>query len=259
MLAYPAGRGYKFYVKAIITTDTHFSDTPHTVTVLSAFAKELAKQIKANDCKVLINCGDWISNDQRQLEQVFKLFRDHISIPIVTVLGNHSWWVTGSDRFKVTVPQLIKFHATLFERFNIHYLEDSNFILDDVIFCGFDGWYCHYDPPSRDKSYMPPVVDGDPTHQWMQRRAMQSLGRVLDTDLSTYRKKVCVTHFTPPIGNSAWEEMSASPRLTNLISEKFDFFFVGHSHKEFDEMADNCRVINVGSDYNLPKFKVIEI
>jgi predicted phosphodiesterase len=56
------------------------------------------------------------------------------------------------------------------------------------------------------------------------------------------------------------EYFGANPRYEEFLS-KVDYLIVGHTHAKFDGIAQNghTRVINVGSDYEAPKFQILEV
>jgi predicted phosphodiesterase len=247
-------------------TDTHFGHDQNTYEVLSAFVDELAGVISTQNVKALVHNGDWISCDPKKLKKVFRLFRSRINIPIMAVFGNHDLWTkqNPSRRQFRTLPEILRHRALMCKEFAIVDLGQQDCIHGGVVFCGFDGWYAYMDVPTNDHRFLPSFTEGVPTHQWLQRRAVRDLGRVLDSpDLISFGlksyKKVCVTHFGPPIGDHAWPEMCASKQILEVVAEKFDYFLIGHSHQKVDQMVGNCRVINPGGDYNKPSYSLIEI
>lgn len=155
-------------------------------------------------------------------------------------------------------------HKEWFKEHNVHHLEEGPHVVDDVIVCGFDGWYNRADPPTNDSDRMIGNIEGCPAMVYHSSRAYKELCRVLDTDTDSYRKSICVSHF-PPFGGDrkglTERDMSysANPRYLEPITEKFDVFCVGHSHMHVDRIENGCRLLNAGSDYNSPRFVIFDV
>ena len=84
-------------------------------------------------------------------------------------------------------------------------------------------------------------------------------------------KLVCATHhsLTPYRGYGSAREDTMSGNFSHLdfLSEDFDLVLNGHSHQEVDHTHEyvygntvhSCRIVNVGSDYDKPKYRILEI
>ena len=257
--------------KIALTTDTHYGISPKTCLILEKFLIKLASE----DFDVLIHTGDWISHKQAQMEKVFKLFRKHINKPILGVLGNHdlwdqdSWGHNNKRAYKQTLQSYEEMKVqqrSLMQQYEIDYLQDLYpYIFEDkVAIYGFDGWYHYLPPPSNDHYFMPQFIKNCPADQYLNYRAYKTLDAILlhldELKISKpHLKTVCVTHHPPYNFDPVWLSMSANPQFMEVISEKFNYFFVGHSHKNEDWLKGSCRVVNAGSDYNRPNYKIIEV
>jgi hypothetical protein len=186
------------------------------------------------------------------------------------VRGNHDFWdyaknygYTSSGR-KLLWGEMQQQHKKWFKELNVHHLEEGPYVVDDVIVCGFDGWYGQGNPPTNDEAMIVGNIEGCPAMVYHSSRAYKELCRVLDTDTDSYAKAICVSHF-PPFGGDKKGlserdlSFSANPRYFDPITEKFDVFCVGHSHMRVDRIDNNCRLLNAGSDYNLPKFVIFDV
>ncbi len=257
-------------VKLMLTSDTHYGFNHKTHQRHENFLKTLQDTIESDDIKCVIHAGDWSVNKQDQFYHTMKMFRKHIdpSIPIAAVRGNHDFWDLP-DGYKIKrkrmFGELQNLHREWFEEHNIHHLETGPLVVDDVIICGFDGWYGKADPPTNDEERIIGTVEGCPAMVYLSSRAYKELDRVLDTDTDDYAKAICVTHF-PPFGGD-WKNgadakdisFCANPKYLQPITEKFDVFCMGHSHQRVDRIDNYCRLLNSGSDYNMPRFLVFEV
>ena len=257
-------------VKFLLTSDTHYGYSPKTHRFHEKFLSELRDVIEEQEIACVIHAGDWSVNKQDQFYRTMKMFRQYIDprIDLVAVRGNHDFW-DSTDGYKVKSKrqwgQLSRLHKEWFKELNIHHLEEGNVVIDDVIVCGYDGWYGQATPPTNDKKMIVNNIEGCPAMVYHSSRAFKELTRVLNTDTSQYAKAICVSHF-PTFGGD-WKSKNnpndmmfcANPKYMEPITDKFDVFCVGHSHLHVDRIENNCRLLNAGSDYNQPKFLVFEV
>lgn len=257
-------------VKFVLTSDTHYGFNDKTHRRHENFLTTLWEAIEIDEIACVIHAGDWSVNKQDQFYRTMKMFRKYIDIriPIVCVRGNHDFW-DYADGYKVRHKrqwgELSRIHREWFKEMNIHHLEEGNMVIDDVIVCGFDGWYGIGNPPTNDEAMMIGNIEGCPSMVYHSSRAYKELMRVLDTDIDSYAKAICVSHF-PPFGGDYKNghdpkdlRYSANPRYLDPITEKFDVFCMGHSHGRVDRIENNCRLLNCGSNYNLPRFLIFDV
>lgn len=184
-------------------------------------------------------------------------------------------WNQKNSRYnkKISYEQMKITQREWFEELNIHYLQDGSFSFkDEAIFYGYDGWYKHLPPPSNDKHWMPPVAKMCPIDQYLNFRANRTLDSILESaeDLKTtmpHLKTICATHhsLTPYRGGA--DTMNGDFRHLDFLCKDFDLVLNGHSHQEVDQVHEylggndvsTCRVVNVGSDYDKPKYRIIEV
>ena len=247
----------------ILTSDTHYGMDGKTHSKHDKFWRKVAKSIVDNDVKCLVWAGDLSANKQRQLRRTIQHMREHVKIPVVLVRGNHDFWDAWDPRDEGSGNRawhlLEADHRQLFGEFNISHLEDGPVVIDDVIICGWDGWYGMSNPPTNDERFMFRDYRGAPMHVFLSNRAWKKFDEVLATDVDKYRAAVAVTHFNPYVTDWKWADMCANLKFYDLIKEKFDVFCCGHNHQFKDRVEDGCRVLNSGSDYNNPKFLLFEV
>lgn len=258
-------------MKMMLTSDTHYGHSKNTHKVHERFLKEIQQEIIHNDIKVLIHSGDWISNQQHQFERTVKMFRDAIDIPIVAVRGNHCLWDYRKDKWddmrgimvpnrKMSWESMDARHREMFEKYNIHHLEHhGQFVIEDIVILGFDGWYYHMNAPTNDGGMIVPYVGGATSMMFHSHRAYTQLDKILAIDTEQYRKAVCVTHHPPFASSPQWEPYSANPRFLEPIKEKFDVLCTGHSHRYRNDVEGETLILNCGSGYDKPKYIIFEV
>lgn len=246
-------------MKIALVTDLHAGHSNKTRQLHEKFFK----QIKLENPDLLICNGDWISSQFHQLESIFKFTRNMFGdkLIILGVLGNHDYWEANDWKRKNSVNELwFKEREELFDRYDIQYLEKSSYVKDNLYIAGFDSWYKTANPPSNDYLFLPREINGASVHQYMMHRSYRSLDRIL-LESKEYSDKIrlCVTHFAPYTKNPFYDGMCAPASYMEEITEQFHYFIVGHSHQDEDFIHNGCRVINVGSDYDKPKHKILEL
>jgi len=250
-------------MKGMLTSDTHAGFSKRTIEVHEGEFLPLAqKTIEEQKIEVFFHAGDWASNKQDQLYRTLKLFRKYISIPIVTVFGNHDFW--EYDRFRRLRGGWEAEQRRRLEwckEFNIHYLGEGPAVFGDVLVLGFDGWYNYTNPPTKDtdSDLMHPYIQSAPSMVYLQNRAYKELDKLLQHDTDAYRKVIGMSHFPPFTEDSKYEVFCANLKYFQPLKEKCDVLLFGHSHKEVDRVEDDCHILNCGSHYDKPKFKIFEV
>lgn len=264
-------------MRIALTTDTHFGISNSTQKIHKKFLSGLQKE----SFDILIHTGDIASHKQSQLKKSLSMFREYLpEVPILVVLGNHDlWdrdsWCPNNPRYakKISYRTMKTIQREWFKELGIHYLQDSPYIYkEEVVIYGYDGWYKKIPPPSNDKNFMPPYVEDIPIDVYLNARSHKSLENILKEaenikENSPNCKLVCATHHSLVGYRGGIPGMDGDPRHLDFLSEYFDLVLFGHSHQELDtvhEYVDNgrsysCRVVNAGSDYNSPKYKILEI
>lgn len=240
-------------MRILITSDTHTgfdnkTDHIHRTRMFPAM-KEQAPEL-------VIHAGDW---GIRRKENVFKAFRDFRKnfpdIPIIGVLGNHDYWQYGT---------LKKDHQSLIAQINTEALDNGITLLNGfeayfgkIVVFGFPGWYGSEPLCSNDPYNMYKWVDSDSLLRQQSRECFEDA--VVFARDSSFSPKICVTHFPPYSMDPQWGGFCANQMYFDPLCEKFNYLIVGHSHQREDFFHKGCRVINPGSDYNKPKFVVLDL
>lgn len=229
-----------------IITDIHINsfDQPKTW-AFEEFVRSL-------NIDLLIICGDIATASQDEIEQAFKSIRkEKPKLKVACVLGNHDYWV--EDNSHTSIFDIKEFHQELFQKYDVHYLQQNKLELDNVTIYGFDGWYTTSNTGTKDPMRMPMSSGmGELTpHLFMQREEINSVDYILKDIESnpTNKTKILVTHFNL-IQNKGFERMSGNVRLLKFFTSDFDYIFFGHSHQQVDQVIGKSRIINVGADYD---------
>ena len=247
-------------MKILLTSDTHHAFTANsTVKINRKFWQKVAEQ----DFDVMVHTGDWCTtNAEVQMRKAIKQCRNYIDKPILTVLGNHDYW----SKNHIDPRSMINYHEKVFEEFDIVYLDRETIQINDILFYGYDSWYHVPNPPSNDYYWMPRIVETLPINHYMSKRMDASFERVMD-DIEKDEsglKKICVTHMSPYLRKNWFMDrvhigLSGNPKHLPFITKHCEALLIGHTHRELDEVVDGCRIVEAGSDYNNPKFKILEV
>ena len=263
-------------MKALIFTDPHRGHDHKTHIVHHRFFLKIKKIIEKQYVDIVIISGDICSNKTEQYESFFRAIREILpEIPILIVHGNHDYWDLGWYTKKKRHPKNgIKEKDSIYQdvcrKYNIHYLQYNPFVWNnEIVICGFDGWYAHNTDATNDKAVMAKSVESSPTFNFMSWRAYDALDFSLKyvEGLTNEMKKVCVSHFSLNPKNANDELFSGNPSYFNFIIENFDVFIYGHTHNFEDQVYGKCRVVNAGTakdahnvhGYNRPQAYVIDI
>ena len=264
-------------MKIILTSDLHYGCAPNNANKLNKFFQKLANTVKEEKVDLVILAGDLASTRQRQFKKCLELANTLLPCNIAVVRGNHDLW-DGEDRKDDrancrTYAEMDNEQKAFMKTLGIHHLEEGPMEFDDVLICGFDGWYGNANPPTNDKYWMPQTHEGCPIMTYLSNRAWKYFDKCLELDTSKYRKSVIVTHFNPYIFGKGYRGyvpdpeidflMSANPKFLDEIRGKFDVLCCGHTHAfkdDIDESGDKpLRILNSGSDNNQPKYLLFEV
>jgi len=130
---------------------------------------------------------------------------------------------------------------------------------DGIKIYGWDGWY-HERPLSNDFTHMFPQLNGVEFHSAFTSRAQHALEKILE-EATVEETNIAVTHFNLLPQFEDWDvmKMDGNHKFLDFVKEKFNYHIFGHSHVEYYREHGNCLVLNSGSGYNEPMYKLIEI
>ena len=259
-------------MKIAITTDTHYCKVFHSIIV------KMLEEIKKNDPDILIHCGDVASTNWLEQKLFWSLAREILGkkIIMITVKGNHDWWDKYYDidpaALGIKRPQsfedIIEIHQKeIYDVFNIHHASE-NITIDRIHFSGFDGWYQDKEVPFRftkDSKMIPRYyVDSS---QW-DKHNVKGFENALNFLNKQTGKKILITHhsftecavFDWKNEDSRIKHYFGNNLRYEIFIDNIDYLFYGHTHVEMDSISKNghTKVINVGSDYYYPKYKIME-
>lgn len=242
-------------MKVAITSDTHLGCSSSNYATHTHFLSQIA----AENPDLLIHAGDWTSHAQHQFRQSLEMFREYLKCPIVAVRGNHDFWQTPNNQPFYRTETVLETHNKWFEEFNIHHVSKGPFEIQDWTVYGFDGWYASTNPPTHDKDYLPLMTNEYVTMEWFTRKAHTDLVNMLDLKGKDKNKKICVSHFPPFTEDQRYAILCANLNYLDVLADNFEFLIFGHSHRACDWRFRDTRIVNPGSDYNRPIYKIIEI
>ena len=264
-------------MKILLISDSHRGFSQSTAAIHERWYREVLSKL---DYDLLVLAGDLGSSNRRHLEAALRFFRRVAGgRPVAAVLGNHDFWDSGTRN----LLHLRDLQRQWMRQNEIVYLEDSPLRLGDSLIVGWDGWYGMLPESSNDPKWMPPFVPAvndygrtpgatDPgpawmmgLDEWMRKKEKAALARVI-SQIDAAKKSdsppkhiVAVTHF-PCVPHLTDHTYSANPVHFQFIAGRADILLMGHSHRRVDGItADGVRLYNCGSDYESPRYLVIEL
>lgn len=260
-------------VRIGLISDTHYGYNDKTRRILTKKLRELAHE----GVDVLLHAGDWGSNAQKHVEMMMRLVRSELGdLPIVGTFGNHDGWLADNlaeqKRFRLLNSVLANW-AELCEEYKImnHWACYKPELGQDCEIWAYNSWYKGAYPPSNDAKRMPrlgvEIFSGTALHQHLIERGYVERVAVCEAaKASTAARKIVVTHFQPKLGagdyrdNPIYDGMNGSTAdYEALVEAGVDVLCYGHTHREFNEVFGCVRVLNCGSDYNKPAYKIYEV
>jgi len=239
-------------MRAILTSDTHFGFSHDDEKNHETFLKKISSEKP----DVVVHAGDWSSHHQDQFKKTLEMFRDNLSCPIICIRGNHDFWQTPKPQ--KSIQELFELHEKWFQECEIHHLSKGCFEIAGWSFYGFDGWYSHHVPPTNDGDHLPLITEGLPTMHWFTRKAYRDLVETIDS-VKNREKSVCVTHFPCFTDDQRYANFCANLNYLEVLSDNFELLLFGHSHKFCDFRFRETRIVNCGSDYLKPTYKVLDL
>jgi predicted phosphodiesterase len=148
----------------------------------------------------------------------------------------------------------------------------------NIAIYGFNGWYDEIPPLTNDNAFMPKTHHGAPIHQFLRWKAQKEIDKCLEQAAEIKIrypgiKCLLMTHHGSYNFEKQWQFMSANLRWMEFIAQEFDYYCVGHSHRQEDFIyrspdGYHMRCINAGScdtklkqlghRYNAPVIKIFD-
>lgn len=239
-----------FMTRLCVTSDLHYGFTIDTRPILWEFFEEIRDENPPVD--VLIIAGDIISHQQKQWAKAWRMIRSIIpNLTVLIVRGNHDYWDDKLNNW--TYHRIMFDQRKVMQEHGIIYLEECPFLGDDITVFGFDGWYGMGAPPSNDLFHLPKKIQDVPTHDFFYHKAVKSLANIPDKK-DDGAVQIVVTHFHP-----SDSPMGGPTDWWPLLKMKADILVFGHNHIQSMDEEDGVKIINPGSDYNDPRYILLEI
>lgn len=263
-------------MKVAVTTDLHAGFGEGTRRVHEKFFAGLQKE----EFDVLLITGDLISNQQKQMESIFKCLRLYFpDKEIMVVYGNHDYWdwaswnKGGRQKNRYPFHRMEQYHEELCLKYDITYLQDNPRRFKDgnreICFFGYDGWYNSVNPLSNDHFNLPKEHQCVPIHQYLRYRADKAVDKIIEEVDSmdiTDRVFVCATHFNLYLNDIKYLTMCGMLNQGTELFQRFDYIFCGHTHQQYSQIMDGCIVKNIGTNYdeyqqgyNNPRYEIVDL
>ena len=230
-------------MKIAVTSDLHYKGVDH-------FLKVFFEDLKEEEFDIFVEAGDLKHTRNTDMLDAFRLIRKHVHCPYYRVNGNHDFW--GLEPY----PEMMAFQKQWHKDYNVMYLPDQPYKDDDILITGFDGWYKTNYPSSKDRGQLPIGI----SMEALMQKATRDFDEKMEFLKTFNGKRVMVTHFAThklhPLLNPL---MNGPPWMFDEMVKEVDLLIEGHSHFPYDKKVDRCRIVNAGSDYDVPRYKIVEI
>lgn len=250
-------------MKICLINDTHRGMSNNTDKIHAKFFVEVARQ----DFDVLIHAGDAISAGQRRLKRAWEQLREAAGDrPVLAVRGNHDYWQDEHwDKSKWrNFYDLLSSHQALADNYNITLLDEDfgTYETDEILIGGFTTWYKESNPATNDGRWMDALTPaGEWVGDFLRNREYRQLG-TLHGQLMWAAGKVRIAVSHMPIFGTEIDQKYTS-RYSNQLALKSncEHYICGHSHRRYEgteEFGGGVKVWQTGSDYDKPKFMIID-
>lgn len=252
-------------IKILQLNDTHKGFSSNTDSIHRNFFKKIEKL----DFDVLVHCGDMSSVKQKSVKASFQQLRKAAKDkPVLVVRGNHDYWQENSKSASVKRKcfyEVLEDHQSWAREFGIQLLDEGEYYETEGVFIGgFTTWY--KDSPigtTNDFRWMDRLTSKmDDVNSLLQTKEIFTLTNlVYQLEARIGKPRVVVSHM-PCFGTD--RDQRYTTNFSNQIALKWncEYYLCGHSHKEYNGenmFGGGVSVYQTGSDYNKPKFKIIEV
>jgi len=234
-----------------LIADTHWGfNAEHNKLV-----REMLTELSKRQPNIILHSGDIGSHRPKQGREFWKTYRSIPgleTIPTVAVLGNHDYW-------HKTLMTARSIHQDSASAYNINLLEGTGYIFNDCLITGTCGWYHNIDHKSTDAQY---IIDYN--YYEFRNHATRNFQKCLSlANESNTKTKILLTHFNfIDVDENDNMKMFENPRHENFIQD-FNYIVSGHRHETWHGIAcgpdKKQKYYNCGSNYNQPRYLVIEI
>ena len=261
--------------KIIFITDTHMGFSK----VNDIAQEQMLMAISEEKPDLIVHTGDIGSHATICIDRFFSLLRLTPGLEktkVLACLGNHDWWKPIAETQCFSPELSLEENKAVMERCNIKYAGDGtgySYLLKDnntLTVFGLDGWY-HSDPLTNDGRMIPGYYTGG--IEWLRKRANNDFTKIID--LAEKKKSenkdninILATHFgfLKSERDKDWKAQQSgqyfggNPRFEDNLKD-IDYLATGHAHMFYETVASNgtTQCFSPGSDYEFPRFKILEV
>lgn len=259
-------------MKALVFSDLHFGK--------KNTADKLERLIQITERPdVVLLCGD---NAELELDfshhrLLFQALKLRFECPIAFIAGNHDLWGRTQDISSETL--LYRRYPILAKQEEVTYLETGNLTIGDWTIAGT---YGHYDFSFRKTTSLDDLRAGEITigntfRSWADKTYMvwkkpdeETCHKLLDDFEKRLPagKLITLTHTIPSLAFNGWPNSPAQDFLASYSGSKHigeiienrqpEYHFCGHTHKYVQGKIGETIVTNVGADYNILSYLVLD-
>lgn len=239
-------------MKLILLSDTHYGFSPLANSANEGLLEHLKESENIVGTDIFIHTGDvgdFI---------YFSIFREYF--PSNTVLftqGNHDVW--KSNNFE-SLEDVINKYETILRKYNITHLPGGSYNGKNFCIASYDSWYA-VDGDSNDKIYVPNFLISKEILRDNSDVQFKMCLKDIQKAKEKNRTTILFTHFGCISSLVEGKPNYSGSTTYETFLDNVDYFFMGHIHTPQSGLAMNgkTKFINVGSDYNNPRYQIVDL
>lgn len=236
-------------MKVLLMSDLHRELTHNTHLIHDKFLKEVSEQ----DFDICVIAGDICSTRQTELGSFFAHYRKHLPTKETYVVpGNHDFWNDNGH-----LPLRIKKEHWTYECHDNQIIDLNGRMIEThgVKIYGWHNWYgtSRFLRGTNDEYHL--SVEED---LLLYKEDMDSFWKYVDDKVVA---DILVNHI-PIISDPVYNRMGGIIQQWDTIKENNmlpKVYLHGHTHVGRDTVVDGVRVVMCGSDYDKPKYVILEV
>ncbi len=251
-------------MKIVYTSDLHKGYNERTHKLHTKFYQQVAAE--KPDLYLII--GDLGAARFEHFESALAMAREYLDCEIVITRGNHDLW----DKV-YTIGDIYNWSPPLYAKYNIIDINVNKiFRKENLVLLGWQGWYGVSELDSNDMNFVR-LNRGDncltfnDCHRFLQHAAHCDFDKMLlmldEVQKERDKSKIAVmSHMPIFVHNPSDEEnidRDGPHSYWQFLVGKTDYFLYGHTHQFCNRVVDGIHCLNSGSDYNKPKYAILEL
>ena len=257
-------------MRLLVASDLHFGFSARTSAIHESLRLRVLSRL---DFDAVVIAGDLGTSRIHHLEAAARFLRRLAGErPVFVVLGNHDFWDRKVRRF----AHLRERQRAIMARHAIICLQDR---VDEILagdapaplaslpglaVIGYNGWYYALYPMTNDRVHIPEFGAYDGSNLALSKHSDLSapvVAQLAREARDRGERVVVVTHFPIYNGDPSFKaEYGGNTRHFPLLNGVADVLLFGHSHHRLDVVTDKgTRVLNVGGDYERPRYIILEV